>query len=241
MIKSQIPNIITLLNLISGSISIVLALEGNLTAAAWFIGIAALFDFFDGFSARMLHVSSEIGKELDSLADVISFGLAPGMILYILLSNSASCPEVIISGRNIVPFIAFLIPALSAYRLAKFNLDKRQTESFIGLPTPANALMIASFPLILSQTATLAGIGTGFFATAISNSWFLIFFILIFSYLLIAELPLMSLKFKTFKWNDNKVRYSFLIISAILLISLFYTAIPLIILIYIFISLLRTG
>jgi len=236
MIKAQIPNTITLLNLISGSISIVFALEGNLTMAAWFIGIAALLDFFDGFSARMLHVSSEIGKELDSLADVISFGLAPGMILYILLSNSVSRPEIVIAGRNIVPFIAFLIPALSAYRLAKFNLDERQTESFIGLPTPANALMIASFPLILSQPANLLGVNTDIFANIINSSWFLIPFILVFSYLLIAELPLMSLKFKTFKWSDNKVRYSFLIISVLLLILLFYTAIPLIILIYILLS-----
>ena len=237
MIKAQIPNIITLLNLISGSISIVFALEGNLTVAAWFIGIAAVFDFFDGFSARMLHVSSEIGKELDSLADVISFGLAPGMILYILLSNSVSIPEIIIAGRNIVPFVAFLIPALSAYRLAKFNLDERQTDSFIGLPTPANALMIASFPLILAQQKNLSGLDTAFFSGIINNPWFLIIFILIFSYLLIAELPLMSLKFKTFKWNDNKVRYFFLIISVILFVLLFYTAIPLIIVFYILLSL----
>lgn len=237
MIKAQIPNIITLLNLISGSISIVFALEGNLTVAAWFIGIAAVFDFFDGFSARMLHVSSEIGKELDSLADVISFGLAPGMILYILLSNSVSIPEIIITGRNIVPFIAFLIPALSAYRLAKFNLDERQTDSFIGLPTPANALMIASFPLILAQQKNLSGIDITLFAGIINNPWFLIIFIFVFSYLLIAELPLMSLKFKTFKWSENKVRYFFLIVSVILFVLLFYTAIPLIIIFYILLSL----
>ena len=237
MIKAQIPNIITLLNLISGSISIVFALEGNLTVAAWFIGIAAVFDFFDGFSARMLHVSSEIGKELDSLADVISFGLAPGMILYILLSNSVSIPEIIITGRNIVPFIAFLIPALSAYRLAKFNLDERQTDSFIGLPTPANALMIASFPLILAQQKNLSGIDITLFAGIINNPWFLIIFIFVFSYLLIAELPLMSLKFKTFKWSENKMRYFFLIVSVILFVLLFYTAIPLIIIFYILLSL----
>ena len=237
MFKSQIPNIITLFNLISGSISIVFALEGNLSMAAWFIGIAAVFDFFDGFAARMLHVSSEIGKELDSLADVISFGLAPGMILYMLLLNTGLCPEIIIVGRNIVPFIAFLIPAFSAYRLAKFNLDKRQTESFIGLPTPANALMIASFPLILNQQTNLAGVSAVFFATTINNPWFLIIFILIFSYLLIAELPLMSLKFKTFKWNDNKVRYIFLIVSIVLFLLLFYTAIPLIIVFYVLLSL----
>ena len=237
MIKAQIPNIITLLNLISGSISIVYALEGNLTVAAWFIGIAAIFDFFDGFAARMLHVSSEIGKELDSLADVISFGLAPGMILYILLSNSGSCPGIIIAGRNIVPFIAFLIPALSAYRLAKFNLDKRQTDSFIGLPTPANALMIASFPLITAQQKNLAGLDTAFVTGIINNPWFLIIFILVFSSLLVAGLPLMSLKFKTFIWGDNKVRYLFLMVSVILFILLFYTAVPLIIVFYVLLSL----
>jgi len=237
MIKAQVPNIITLLNLISGSISIVFALEGNLVLAAWFVGIAAVFDFFDGFAARMLHVSSVIGKELDSLADVISFGLAPGMILYMLLLNSVSCPEIIIAGRNVIPFIAFLIPAFSAYRLAKFNLDERQTDSFIGLPTPANALMIASFPLILSQQINLSRIDITLFTDLINNPWLLIIFILVFSYLLIAELPLMSLKFKTFKWNDNKVRFIFLIVSILLLILLFYSAIPLIIVFYVLLSL----
>jgi CDP-diacylglycerol--serine O-phosphatidyltransferase len=235
-IKKQIPNTITLLNLISGSIAIVFAVEGQLEMAAWMIGVAAVFDFFDGFAARMLKVSSEVGKELDSLADVISFGLAPGMILFSMLSNTDTCPEFIIGGRNIVPFTAFLIPAFSAYRLAKFNLDTRQTDSFIGLPTPANALLIASFPLIINQESNLLGMDMTFFTNVINHTGFLIPFIFLFSWLLIAEIPLMSLKFKTFKWNDNKIRFMFLISCFVLFVIFFYLAVPLIILLYLVLS-----
>lgn len=240
-IKKQIPNTITLLNLISGSIAIVFAVEGQLEIAAWMIGAAAVFDFFDGFAARMLKVSSEVGKELDSLADVISFGLAPGMILFSMLSNTEPCPELIIGGRNLVPFIAFLIPAFSAYRLAKFNLDTRQTDSFIGLPTPANALLIASFPLIIGQQVNLLGINTSFFSNTISHAAFLIPFIFLFSWLLIAEIPLMSLKFKTFHWNDNKTRFVFLISSLVLFALFQYLAVPLIVLLYLILSVIKKG
>ncbi|RLD56887.1 MAG: CDP-diacylglycerol--serine O-phosphatidyltransferase [Bacteroidetes bacterium] len=235
-IKKQIPNTITLFNLISGSIAIVFAVEGQLELSAWMIGIAAIFDFFDGFAARLLKVTSEVGKELDSLADVISFGLAPGMILFSMLSNTGSCPEIIITERNIIPFIAFLIPAFSAYRLAKFNLDTRQTDSFIGLPTPANALLIASFPLIISQENNLFGIDMVFFTNIITHAGFLIPFIFLFSWLLIAEIPLMSLKFKTFKWGDNNIRYVFLIASLLLFIFFLYLSVPLIILLYLLLS-----
>jgi CDP-diacylglycerol--serine O-phosphatidyltransferase len=235
-IAKQIPNTITLLNLVSGSIAIVFAVEGQLELAAWMIGVAAVFDFFDGFAARMLKVSSEVGKELDSLADVISFGLAPGMILFSMLSNTETCPEFVISGRNIVPFMAFLIPAFSAYRLAKFNLDTRQTDSFIGLPTPANAILIASFPLIMNQESNLLGIDLTSFTSVINNAAFLIPFIFLFSWLLIAEIPLMSLKFKTFKWNDNRIRFIFLISCFVLFVIFFYLAVPLIILLYLVLS-----
>ncbi|NOX48320.1 MAG: CDP-diacylglycerol--serine O-phosphatidyltransferase [Chlorobi bacterium] len=235
-ITKQIPNTITLLNLVSGSIAIVFAVGSQLELAAWMIGVAAVFDFFDGFAARLLKVSSDIGKELDSLADVISFGLAPGMILFNMLNNSDTCPEIFIGNQNIVPFIAFLIPAFSAYRLAKFNLDTRQTDSFIGLPTPANALLIASFPLIMNQGINLFGINMAFFTDVISHAGFLIPFIFLFSWLLIAEMPLMSLKFKTFGWNDNKARFIFLISSLVLFAVFQYLAVPLIILLYLLLS-----
>lgn len=234
--KKQIPNTITLLNLIAGSISIVFAIEGQLEQAAGMIGVAAIFDFFDGFAARMLNVSSEFGRELDSLADVISFGLAPGMILYGLLSNTDTCPDLYLAGRNIFPFIAFLIPAFSAYRLAKFNLDTRQTDSFIGLPTPANAILIASFPLIASQGINYLNIDMEIFTHIITHAGFLIPFVFLFSWLLIAEIPLMSLKFKTFKWGDNNIRYSFLIASLLLFIFFLYLSVPLIIILYLLLS-----
>ena len=237
-ITKQIPNTITLLNLIAGAIAIVFAVEGQLEQAAWMIALAAVFDFLDGFAARMLKVTSEVGKELDSLADVISFGLAPGMILFSMLSNTNTCPEMDIAGRNIVPFVAFLIPAFSAYRLAKFNLDTRQTESFIGLPTPANALLIASFPLIVNQGENYLGINMEIFANVITHAGFLFPFIFLFSWLLIAEIPLMSLKFKSFKWGDNKIRYGFLISSLLLFIIFLYLSVPLIILLYLVLSFL---
>ena len=149
-IKKHIPNAITSLNLVSGCIAIILTFNFDLKYAAYFILLAAVFDFFDGMAARWLHVKSAIGKELDSLADIVSFGVAPGLIVFQLCAVSNDI--VLFAGEiNLVPFIALLIPVFSALRLAKFNLDTRQTESFIGLPVPANALMIASLPLILNQ------------------------------------------------------------------------------------------
>ncbi len=236
-IKEQIPNVITLLNLLTGCIAIVFGFEDQLVAASCLIGLAAVFDFFDGFAARLLKVSSPIGKELDSLADVVSFGIVPGVILYRLLSGNIDCPVINIAGKNIVPFIAFLIPLFSAIRLAKFNTDERQTDSFIGLPTPANAILIASFPLIIQQKSTLTGININLFSELTGNPYFIIILTIVLSYLLIAELPLMSLKFKTFNWKKNRIRYIFLSISMLLIILLFYTAIPLIILLYIILSL----
>ena len=235
-IKEQIPNFLTLLNLLSGCIAIVFAFDGQLINASWLIGIAAVFDFFDGFVARLLKVSSPVGKELDSLADVVSFGVVPGVIMYKLILQSSNVPDIQISGINIIPFIAFLIPMFSALRLAKFNIDEQQAESFIGLPTPANAILIASFPLILDQESILTGLNISFISNIFNSFYFLLFLIILLSYLLVAELPLMSLKFKTFNWSENRSRYIFLLISLLLLIFFFYLAIPFIIITYIIIS-----
>lgn len=235
-IKHHIPNFITLLNLLSGCIAIVFIFENQLTIAAYLIGLAAVFDFLDGFFARLLKAQSPIGKDLDSLADVVSFGLVPGMILFKLLGYSIG----ISTNTGItafIPFIAFLIPLFSALRLAKFNNDKRQTEVFMGLPTPANAILIASFPLILIQQSTLIGIDILSIQSLFLSTVFLIAITIFLSYLLVAEIPLLSLKFKTFGWEENKIRFTFLGISGILLILLYYSAIPLIILIYILLSL----
>ena len=196
----NIPNIITCCNLISGCTAIVFALYGNSTMALLWIVLGALFDFFDGMSARLLGVSSPVGKELDSLADVVTFGIAPSSIIFSFLCG--------IHQHFIwLPFLAFIMAAFSALRLAKFNLDERQTTSFIGLPTPANALfwgaLIVSAGEWLESSAYLVGA--------------VIVMIFISSFLLIAELPLFALKFKHWGWKDNEVKYIFLITAALLI------------------------
>ncbi len=235
-IKNHIPNFITLLNLLSGCIAIVFIFENQLVIASYLIGLAAFFDFMDGFFARILNAQSPIGKDLDSLADVVSFGLVPGLILFKLLGYSIG---ISINTEIIAffPFIAFLIPLFSALRLAKFNNDERQTDVFIGLPTPANALLVASFPLILTQQSTLIGIDILSIQSLFLSTIFLITITILLSYLLVAEIPLISLKFKTLSWKENKIRFIFLGISCLLLILLYFAAVPLIILMYILFSL----
>lgn len=235
-IKNHIPNFITLLNLLSGCIAIVFIFDDQLAIASYLIGLAAIFDFLDGFFARLLKAQSPIGKDLDSLADVISFGLVPGLILFKLIEYSSGI-SVHTGFISFLPFFAFLIPLFSALRLAKFNNDERQTDVFIGLPTPANALLIASFPLILIQQTTLVGINLVGIQSLFLILPFLVTITILLSYLLIAEIQLLSLKFKNFTWKDNKVRYILLGISCILLIILFYLAIPIIIILYILLSL----
>jgi len=233
-IKKNIPNFITLLNLFSGCLSIVATFENNWVWAAYFIGIAAILDFLDGTFARILNAKSETGKQLDSLADIISFGVAPAIILFQLIRHSPDLPVLEISNINLLPFIAFFIPVFSALRLAKFNIDTRQTESFIGLPTPANAIFIASLPLILIQQFP----DNQWIFDTIKSSWFLMALTIILSILLISNIPLFSLKFKNLKWNDNKDRYIFLVISIAFILIFYFAAIPLIIILYILISVL---
>lgn len=215
----HLPNFITILNLLTGSVGIVLALQGNLVAASFCIFIAAIFDFFDGFAARILKATSSIGKELDSLADVISFGLLPAILAYLLLLNNTELPW--------LPWLGLIIAAFSALRLAKFNVDTRQSDQFIGLPTPANAILFASFPLILNS-------GQWQFLT---NPWIFLIVVVLFSFLLVAELPLMALKFKNFSWADNKLKFIFLVTSLLLIVLLTWMAIPIIIILYIIFSL----
>ena len=230
--KKHIPNFITLLNLFSGCIAIAAAFEGNLILASWLVGLAAIFDFLDGMAARLLHVKSAIGKELDSLADMVSFGLLPGVIVFQLLNLNPALQSIYI------PYIAFLIPIFSALRLAKFNTDTRQEEMFYGLPTPANAILIASFPLILDQNMFVFGLDFGFINSILINQWFLVSLSVLLSWLLVAEIPLMSLKFKSLSWVDNRGRYILLLLSLILLIIFQFAGIPIIISLYILISLI---
>ena len=235
-IKKHIPNFITSLNLLSGCLGISIAFGGNLRIAAYFMALAALFDFLDGMSARLLHVKSEIGKQLDSLADVISFGLLPGVIVFELMKASFNLPGNSSDPLNLFPYLAFLIPVFSALRLAKFNIDERQTESFLGVPTPATAIFFASFPLILNQVAGSEKLG--FVTSLLGNYYILLALTLIFSGLLVSEIPLFSLKFKNLKWSDNKAPFILLLLSAISLGFLGFLALPVIIILYILLSLL---
>lgn len=206
-ITRHIPNAVTCLNLFSGCIATILAYEANYRLALLFIVISAVFDFFDGMLARVLKAYSPIGKDLDSLADDISFGLAPAMIVFSLFKE-VEYPAFLEGVRAFIPYTAFLIAIFSALRLANFNIDTRQTTSFIGLPVPANALFWASL---------IAG-AHGFLVSSAFNAIYLFVLVCLFSGLLVSEIPMFSLKFKNLTWQDNKVRFLFLTVCVLFLI-----------------------
>lgn len=227
-IKKHIPNTVTCLNLFSGCIASVMAFEGAYEWALFFIVLSATFDFFDGMLARALHAPSPIGKELDSLADDISFGVAPAFIVFSFLKEPAlSYPAFLEGCRLYVPYLAFVIAVFSALRLAKFNIDTRQTSSFIGMPTPANALFWG---------ALIAGGREFIYAHA--DATLVIGLILLLSFLLVAEIPMFSLKFKNLSWKDNKVSFIFLIGCMPLLLFLGISSFAAIILWYVLLSVL---
>ncbi|VAW11565.1 CDP-diacylglycerol--serine O-phosphatidyltransferase [hydrothermal vent metagenome] len=241
--KRHIPNLITLLNVFCGSVAAVFAVLNQLELAAFFVFLGIIFDFFDGLAARVLDVKSELGLQLDSLADMITSGLVPGIVMFQLLGMSMT------SGWNIdvsaqadatfwvglkvapLPFMGFLITLASAYRLAKFNIDENQVSSFIGLPTPANALLILSMPLILLYQ------NNDFLNALILNQWFLIGITLLSAYLLNSKIELFALKFENWSFQDNALRYIFIILSLVLLITLKFLAVPLVIAFYVVSSL----
>lgn len=208
-ITRHIPNSVTCLNLFSGCIAAVMAFEAEYELAMLFIVLSAVFDFFDGLLARSLHAYSKIGKELDSLADDVSFGVAPSLIIFSLFKEM-HYPSFLVSVEDYFPYLAFAISVFSALRLAKFNVDERQTSSFIGLPVPANALFWGS--LVVGAHSFL--ISDSF------NALYLFALVAIFSYLLVSEIPMFSLKFKNLSWKDNKVSFIFLLICIPLLIFL---------------------
>jgi CDP-diacylglycerol--serine O-phosphatidyltransferase len=254
-IRRNIPNVITCGNLLCGCLAIVKAFEGDLVWAAYLVGIAAVLDFFDGFAARMLKVSSSIGKDLDSLADMVTFGVVPGVVMFNLFRMSFWYESVWgTSHYDIQPicYIAFLITVFSAVRLARFNNDTRQSDSFIGVPTPANAIFICSIPLILYyvsddyvmqlrsyQPFTFPNYGQSIYADIFHNRAVLCGITLIMSVLLVAPLPLIALKFKHFKWKGNEIRFIFLIGAVVLLAALQLVGIPLVIVFYILISVIN--
>ncbi len=226
--KKHIPNTITCCNLLCGCIAVSFALqaEPRYDLALAFIIIGNVFDFFDGFAARLLRVASPVGKELDSLADVVTSGLAPASMLFALLREMPPAAGGFVGPY--LPYAAFLITAFSALRLAKFNLDQRQTSSFIGLPTPANALFWGA--LIVGNHA--------WFCQNPWSAWLLLAGVLLSCWLLVAELPMFALKFKHFRWNGNALRYTFILVSAALLILLGWTAFSAIVLVYVITSII---
>lgn len=224
-ITRQIPNTITCCNLISGCVATCFAFAANFRMALLMIVVGAVFDFFDGMSARLLGVSSPIGKELDSLADDVTFGVAPATMVYSLLCI-LPYPAFLEPYRHIVPFVAYIMAAFAALRLAKFNLDERQSTSFIGLPTPANALFWGSLIVGLQQyEVSFEGL-----------EWIILLGTFLSCYLLIAEIPMFALKFKHWGWKDNEIKYIFLISCIPLLLLLGITGLAAIIAWYVILS-----
>ena len=215
--KKHIPNTITLLNQFSGIVACIFAYNSRFDLALLFVLIGATLDFMDGAMARLLRVSSPLGKELDSLADVITFGLVPGMIAFRLLEPLAEVWEY-------MPYLGFLITLFSTYRLGKFNIDERQTTSFIGLATPANAIFWLG--LAYGYQSLLSAV----------SPWFILVAVVVSSYLLVCELPMFSFKFHNFGWAENRIRYMFIIGAIVLAVVFFRQSLPLIILWYILLS-----
>lgn len=236
--KKQLPNFITFLNLIAGLLALIHAFNGNYNEAFSLVCLGIFFDFWDGFFARIFNAQSPLGVQLDSLADMVTSGVVPGVVMYKMLSDIQENQDIYTLTPDtyymaIVPYIGFIITVASCYRLAKFNIDTRQTDSFIGLPTPANALLIMSIPMILfaNQYEWLSNI--------LSNPYFLVGLSFLSAYLLNAEIPLFSLKVKYFSWEKNKLQVLFLAVSAILLVVFQYLAIPIIILFYVLLSVIN--
>ncbi len=219
-IARHIPNALTSLNLLSGCLGIIAISQGPADSAIWFVIAACIFDFFDGFAARVLNVSSPIGKELDSLADMVSFGVLPALVMYRMIDT--------LSSSEYLPYAAFGLAVFSALRLAKFNVDENQRDSFIGLPTPANALFITSLDYLASP-----------FDAFISQDYLLLAITVTFSFLLVAPVELFALKFKNYTWKDNALKFTFLAFSVLLLSIWQLAAMPFVILTYVAVSLLK--
>jgi CDP-diacylglycerol--serine O-phosphatidyltransferase len=230
-IKKHIPNFITLLNLFCGCIALVFAFNEEFEMAFYFVCLGIFLDFFDGFFARLFHVSSPLGLQLDSLADMITSGVVPGLVMFqMMVSHATTANE---SQLQFFPYLGFIIALGSCYRLANFNIDTRQTDSFIGLPTPANALFILSLPLVLKYTNSLI------IVELLTNPWFLLVLTLLSAYMLNAEIPLFSLKIKKFSFKENALQFAFLLVSLLLLVFFQYLGIPLLILFYVCLSVLN--
>lgn len=236
-IKKHIPNFITLLNLASGLLAIIAVFKGYYDEAFIFVCLGIFFDFWDGFLARKLGVSGELGLQLDSLADMVTSGVVPGLIMFKLIETIQNTqPQYHVTEETfymgMVPYFGFLITIASAYRLAKFNIDDRQIDSFIGLPTPANALFIMSIPMIQYVD------NYEWITNLLSNPYMLMFLTILSAYFLNANIPLFSLKFKSFAWKEVKLQYLFMAFAVVLFLMLDFISIPLIVITYILLSVL---
>lgn len=228
-IKRHIPNAITCCNLLSGCAAILFLTENMPLKAAIMVFMAGLFDFLDGFAARLLHTKSPIGADLDSLSDVVSFGVAPGFILCYLMDRASDLPNVMLFDIDVLPCLAFVLPVFAAIRLAKFNNDDTQSVTFRGLPVPGTALFIASLPLALSQVGHLTD-GT-------LSYWACLGIALVFSFLMVSRLKFFSFKMNSAKWKGNEVRWIFLIVAVVSFVIFRWLALPFVMILYVLLSL----
>lgn len=235
-IAQFLPNLLTLLNLFSGCLAVVYAVNNQIYYTVLFVLLGIFFDFFDGFAARLLNVQSELGKQLDSLADMVTSGIVPGVVMVqMLLKSSHKEPLSYMDGFVNFPIVAlfgFAITLASCYRLANFNIDENQTESFVGLPTPANTLFIMSLPLMQMYDEY------HYISYIVDNHYVLLLVTALSCYMLNAKIELFALKFKSFKFSENKVKFFFLGLSLILIGTIKLAAIPAIILVYLLLSLI---
>jgi CDP-diacylglycerol--serine O-phosphatidyltransferase len=231
-IKKHIPNLITLGNLFCGTIATIYAVQADFVFAGLFVILGIVFDFFDGFAARLFKVSGELGRQLDSLADMVTSGVVPGIIMLKLIEvNTINASNSFFDNSILGISLVGLVLTLGAcYRLAKFNIDTRQSDSFIGLPTPAMSLFVISLPLIQEYS------NIEFALNLITNNYFLITITILLTYLMNAQLPLFSLKFKDYSIKNNLIKYVFLIASLLMIVFLQYISIPLIIIVYVVLS-----
>ena len=265
----SLPNLLTAMNLVCGIISIIATLAGRIDISPLFLFAAMGFDFLDGFVARKLAIQSELGKQLDSLADMVSFGLAPGIIVMVMILLGVhdgtiaphdynyqatsytwfqiqawmqaifyNVPNQFDASIKYLPFLAFIIPVLSLFRLAKFNIDKNQSDRFIGVPTPLNTIFILFFPLYFSYHFSTWN-NQHSLMLLVFDCYSIAFITGLFSFLLIANIPLIALKFKSYAWADNKFRYLLLLLSLISFIVFFLWAIPIIVILYLLLSIIE--
>ena len=227
-LKQHIPNTITCCNLVSGCLSIMFLSMGMPVKATIMIFVAGLFDFLDGFFARLLHVHSPIGADLDSLSDVVSFGVAPGFIMYWLMSHATDLPPFDLFGINVMPCLAFLLPVFAAIRLAKFNIDDTQKTSFRGIPAPGMAIFVASLPLALNQVELLTDGALSYWACSGIT--------LFFSFLMVSHLRFFSFKMKSLSWKGNEVRWGFLAVAVVAFILFKWLALPFVMVLYVLLS-----